>query len=61
LIMEEVSENNSRKGCDDLDNGQVRRFKELQVESTDEHGELFMRDVRYFGDLIQWLNTQVKR
>ena len=59
FVCEIASDATSRRGCNDLDSEQLRKFGHLQVETTDE-GKQVMRDVMFDFDVLYWLETQVK-
>lgn len=54
-----ASELTSNRGCNDLEQKDVEKFKGLTVDIDDE-GNIIQREIVYDFDILYWLQTQVK-
>lgn len=61
FICNICSDTISASGCDDLEADQLKMFGHLKVESEDGDGSKFMRPVVFGGDVLYWLEQQVKK
>jgi hypothetical protein len=61
FICEAAADMFADRGCDNLDSEQMKVFGHLMVDSEEEDGTPFKRQVVFGGDVVYWLESQVKK
>jgi len=61
-VWELASEITDRRGCNDLTQEEITKFKNLQIETTEmPSGKVYLRPATMDFDIVWWLKKQVKQ